>query len=77
MLLVGLDSIFVRFMFLSANSFRTWYSAPGMDFAAKIMDVLSCPEYGESFLSSTKNLVELFFVSSISFSSIDWYLIYC
>jgi len=67
---VGLDSIFVRFMFLSANSFRTWYNAPGTDLAAKIIEVLSSPEYGESFLSRTKNLVELFFMSSISFASI-------
>lgn len=68
MLLVGLDSIFVRFMFLSANSFSTWYSAPGTDLAAKIMDVLSCPEYGESFLFRTKKRVELFLMSSISFA---------
>ena len=66
---MGLDSILFKFMFRSANSLRTLYNAPGMDLAAKIMDVLSSPEYGESCLSRTKNLVELFFMSSISLAS--------
>ena len=41
---MGLDSIFVRFMFLSENSPNILNNAPGIDFVAKIMDVLSAPE---------------------------------
>ena len=40
-----------------------------MDLAAKIMEVLSSPEYGESRLFRTKNRVELFLMSSISLAS--------
>ncbi len=54
---MGLDSIFVRFMVLMANSLRAWYKAPGMCLVANIMEVLSLPVGGESFLDRTKNLV--------------------
>ena len=71
--LVGRDSILVRLISLLANSDKIFTNDPGACLTEKIMDVPSFPDGFVCIgsLDNIKNLVKLFFLSSIPISKIS------